>query len=271
MSKTTELGLPALGQIHHYVVAGDFHSEHVDEKSLNCLIQYGLTLKRKLPKNDDYALIINGDFLDVEHLMFKGGTFKGLYKAKAFEELSQLSLDEYMLGNSMLDRLQKAYPNIFFISGNHEVRAKEFLAHYECPIAYQHNFEIEKGLHLKKRGIPHYDYNDFLKIGNHLITHGIWCGASALNKHHAVAGGHNIIYNHVHNTESKSYANKDGVVHAHANGTMADLGPHYIKNRPVPWSNAFISLHVQPTGHGTVYNHEIVNGKLLLPTGEILG
>ena len=266
MNETTTIGLPESDQIHHYVVASDFHTEHLDINTFKIFYRFS-----KMLPQADRTLVINGDFLDAGFLMEKDKAYKVNMYMKNFEEYFVPKADEeFEWGNYMLDELQKIFPRIIYTLGNHEKRYDYFVDNSLVPHAYKHNFRIRERLKLEARGIACIDYNDFLDIGKLTITHGIYCGATHLKKHFEACGARNILMGHVHSHEIKAFAHRDGVKKAISLPCMAKTKMHYVKNRPMNWSNGFASIAMRSDGNFNLYVHEIWGDRLVLPTGEVI-
>ena len=73
--KVVKIPTPKKGAIDSYFIAGDWHSHHIHDPSYKILKKASLRIPKKQRR-----LIINGDFLDCEHLMKKSENFKGRIK-----------------------------------------------------------------------------------------------------------------------------------------------------------------------------------------------
>lgn len=264
MSKVTTVNLPqGKEEIHNYVIAGDWHSQFINDHCYTIIKQFGLTLPE-----ESRALIINGDFLDAPFLMKKNPDFRQMLKARMFEEhFVELAVEELMWGNVVLDELQAIFPKIILIEGNHDWRYRWFMDLADVPHAYKHHFDIEKRLRLKERGIPYVYYNDWLDIGDLSVTHGMFHGVSALKRHYEASGGRNVIFSHVHHSDAKSFRARGTTVKAWSLPAMCDLNPEYIKNTDNNWTNGFGSIHIKSNGHFNMHIHEVWDGELILPNG----
>lgn len=265
MRKVNKLLLPTNGNMHHYVIAGDWHAKFLCQNTFEKLLKYSETL----PK-EDMALIINGDLLEADFLMQRCPEFKKNLRYKNFEEYFVPKADEEIeIVNAILDKLQKYFNHIFFLSGNHDFPRYDLISEI-VPIAYKHNFDIRNRLKLKERGISFYEYNDWLDIGNVSVTHGMFHGTTCLKKHFEACEFRNVIFSHVHSAESKAFASRGKTRKSWSLPAMCNLNPAYIKNRDINWTNGFGSLHVFPDGDFNFYTHEVHNGKICLPSGVVL-
>lgn len=260
MSKITRLKLPKRGEHHNYIIAGDWHSYHVNKNSLDILIKYAKTI----PKNNR-KLIINGDFIDCDYLMKRGDLFKKWIKREnCIEDFFLLELErETEWANKTLDLLQKTFSEIIFITGNHDWRVDWFGKSGYCPSAYKHHFDLSYQLNLASRGIIKIGYNNWLDIGNVSITHGMYHGSTCLKKHYE-ACGKSVIFCHVHRAEIKSFVARGETKKAWSLPAMCDLNPEYIKNSETNWSNGFGHLMVKGNGNFQLLVHEVLDNELIV-------
>lgn len=263
--KVTRLSLPKSG-VDNYIVAGDWHTDHIHTPSLEILKKYALTLPKQRR-----ALIINGDFIDAEFLMKKNeGYQKWIKRPEGMEEFFlKKSEEELIWANAMLDSLTKLFPRIIYIEGNHDWRYKLF-ANGPCPQAYRPNFNLTNQLSLKKRKITFIRYNNWLDIGHLSITHGMAHGSSALKKHYEYCGGRSAIFSHVHKYECKAFAARGVTRQVWSLPCMSTLNPEYVKNTDNNWTNGFGSIHMKPNGNFNVNIYQVWDNELVLSSGKIL-
>lgn len=264
MAKITKVKAPKKDEIHSYVIAGDWHTDALDIPTYEILIK----VAKNIPKNQR-RLIINGDFLDVVHLMGKKTDYLKWAKCVDIieEELIPLTEDELAWGNKTLDELQKVFDHIYFIEGNHDWRYRAWSEY--CPHAYRYNFNYKEILRLKERGITFVAHNNWLDVGELAITHGIWHGATALKKHYEDTGK-NVIFSHVHHADSKSFVSRGKTRKAWSLPSMSNLNPDYTKNRDNNWSNGFGVFHVKSNGHFNMNIFETWDGELVYPNGKLI-
>lgn len=256
--KITEMDLPSKGEFHHYLIAGDWHGDHLDDSCYSILKSYAKTLP-KYQRN----LIINGDFANADFLMSKKKDFKRYIKLntgiedyflpKANEEIDFL--------NFVLDDLGKVFNQIIYIMGNHDHRYNLFRESC-CPFAYRDDFNLEKRLKLKKRGIIVVNNNDWLDIGKVAITHGQWEGRDCKDRHF-VACGKSVIFSHVHSSECKAYAVRNETKKAWSLPIMSGLSPEFLGNRENNWTNGFGHLIVKSNGNFQLDVKEIWDNELI--------
>lgn len=266
-NKSMPLKIEVSKKIQHFIVASDWHSEHIHLPSFEILLK----LAEKLGANKT-SLIILGDFLDVPYLMKKDENFQKWSKRSDSIDsyfLPQLE-EESMFGNSVLDRCQDKFKKIIYVEGNHELRVRWFAEQEYCPAAYKHQFCLKNQLRLSQRSIDFVEYNDWVDIGDNLsLTHGMYHGPSALKKHFDAAGK-SVIYGHVHSAEVKAFSCRGKTKKAWSLPTMGTLSPEYLKNAVNPWTNGFALVSLKPNGHFQIHVLEIWDDELVLPTGEVL-
>lgn len=264
--KITKLKLPRKNEIHSYFLAGDWHSFHLCDSSYSILKKSALNIPKKQRK-----LVINGDFLDCVHLMKKNEEFQlNIKRANGIQEYFLPETEkEFQWGNQILDELQKVFPEIIFVSGNHDWRYNWFMQAHS-PVAYRHNFCLKTGLNLKSRNILFVDYNNWLDIGNLSITHGMFHGTSAVKKHFEACGGRSVVFSHVHKLECKPFVCRGETRQSWSLPAMCGLNPEYIKNTENNWSNGFGLAQFKNNGNFNMNIFQIWDNELIWPDGTII-
>lgn len=265
MDKINTIKAPKKGEVHHYFIASDFHTDKMHQPSYEIMLRHA-----QLLPPDNRRLIINGDFLDCEHLMQRGENFKTWSKRTdgIDDFFIPMSESEFAWGNARLDELEKVFTEIVFINGNHDWRYDWFMASKHCPDAYAINFDLRKQLKLKERNIRFIQYNDWLDIGKLSITHGQFHGATAHRKH-LDACGRSCIFGHIHKFEARSFAFRGETKTAWSLPAMSDLNPCYMKNKDSAWSNGYATFHVKSNGNFNLHVHNVWDNELILPDGRI--
>ena len=253
-----------------YIVAGDWHSFHLDESAYKALIATAKSISKKNGKSKVH-LVINGDFLDVPYLMKKDEGFQ-FWKTKSvgIESFFIPMLDEECdWGNIILDELQKIFKTITLVGGNHcEARIRYFRESKHCPKAYKHYFDLEARLKLKERNIKLIKYNDFLQLGKNLfITHGMFHGSTCHKKHYEAVSS-SIIFSHIHNHGVKAFSCLGETKHSISLPAMCKLDPEYLKGNTTNWSVGFGLVVLRPDNMFHFTCHQLWNDKLILPGGE---
>jgi len=256
---------PRTGVTSAFII-GDVHTNAMCKKTYSILKQHALALPP-----DMRNLIINGDFLDAQHLMKRGDQYrKWIKRGDGMDEFFiPMSEQEFEWGNEVLDDLQTVFNDIIFIFGNHDWRYEWFQS--QCSPAYAHNFDVIKQLKLNERKIDYVRYNDWLDWGNKLsITHGMFHGTTCHKKHYEVSGSMNVIFSHVHRFETKAFAVRGNTINSTSLPAFCDLNPEYIKNSENNWSKGYGQILMRPDSTFNLYVHQIWNDQLTLPDGLIL-
>ena len=261
--KITRIKTPVKGKTDFYFIAGDWHFEAMDKPSYSIMCQHAKTI----PKNQR-KLIINGDFLDAEFLMKKNEMFKiWSKKDNGCDEFFCPKADlEFEWANKILDELGEIFPKIYFVEGNHDWRYGMFKE--MCPREYAHNFDIVKRMYLEDREIPFVKYNDWLDVGKLSITHGIYCGTSALKKHYEASGGRNVVYSHVHHADSKSFICRGETKKVWSLPCFSDTNPEYIKNRDNNWEKGYGTFAMKSNGNFHLNIHVVYDDSIILSNGK---
>ncbi len=247
--------------IQSFFIISDLHYKDLNVPTFEILKKFSKTVKN--PK-----LIIAGDFLDLEFLMNNDNYKRNIKNISGIDDyFLPLFNEEIDWGNKTLDELSSMFDEIYFIEGNHDWRAQNFME-TDCPDQYKYNFDLSIRLKLAERKIKHIKYNDWLCLnGDSLyITHGIYHGSNAHQKHYLACGGNNCIFGHIHHDDVKSFISIK-TKKSWSLPSMAHLNPSYMKNRENNWTNGFgIISFYQGKFWVNIYNvfdnRLIVNGKI---------
>lgn len=257
--------LPSKGKVDHYFIASDWHTDALNIPTWKILQSHSQDIPKRHRK-----LIINGDFLDCEHLMGKGSDMKRWAKrVPIIETLIAQSEYEAEWGNEILDQAQKIFSEVIMIMGNHDYRYELWADSY-CPKEYAHNFNFSSMLNLKKRGIECIQYPDYLDIGNLTITHGYKHGRNH-NKQMMEVIGRSCLYGHVHHFNCMSFDVRGESKRATSQPCMSNLAPEYQRKRGENnWSNGYMQLAMRSSGSFNLYCFETWNDQLVLPSGRVI-
>lgn len=246
-----------------FVIAGDWHSFSMNQPSYSILKQVLSDLNKPI-------LIINGDFIDAEYLMFKLPIFKK-WQSRGFEGVEDFFIPmldaECDWGNDILDEVQKLCEEVIFIFGNHDWRVDQYGLNF-APKAYKHYFKLQDRLRLKDRGIRMVGYNNWLDIDEVSITHGQFHGATAHKKHYEACGGRTVIFSHIHRFEQRAMQVRGSTRYSISLPAMCDLNPEYMKNQDNNWSNGFGTMSFFK-GNNNINVLNVWDGKLITPLGKI--
>ena len=263
---THELKLPNKPQ--NWLWYSDLHSKYINKISWNCFIDHLLSMKR-----EDRNIILGGDFLDLPEFMPKGPKFQEWAKRSDGADMYFLPAweEEIKWGNETLDELQSFCNHIIFMNGNHDNPRADVYRETYCPAGYKEHFYIGKALGLEKRGIGEILYGDWLNFGPDLtFTHGVAHGASAAARHYMLGRGRSVIHGHLHKFAKTPFPVRGLTQYVYSMGCGANLNPGYIKNIDNDWENGHGQIIMMPDGTHYVFQHEVKNGKLVLPDMRII-
>lgn len=267
MSKVHTLPKPKKGEVHSYFLFSDVHDFKMDRPTFDIAIK----MAKMVPKSQR-RLIIMGDLLDYPEFMKKRNPLyrKHLKSATGIEDYFIPAMDKAVSwGNDFMDEVSKVFPHITYICGNHDWRPIDFME-TDCPVEYRPYFDLRERLALRPRGIEFIPYNDFLKIGNVMLTHGMYHGTTAVKKH-VESAGMSCIFGHVHQHELRPFDRVGDTVIGCSLPCMSNLNPHYIRNRVNKWTLGFGMLHIDYNSFHldvkTVWNGKLINdnGMVIYP------
>jgi len=202
-------------------------------------------------------IYIVGDYMDLGCISHWN---KNKHKTLEMKRLKE----DYILGNALLDELDKRLPKNcqkHFLKGNHEEWADQLVE--EMP-ALQGLIEPESMLFLKERGYSVYQYNALVKMGRLYLTHGIYAGGNTIKKHLDDLKV-NIAFGHTHTLGLQLSASPArAIAFAGYNiGCLCDLAPDYMRNRPNAWTHGFAVAYAYPNGYFDVELIRIIDGKFI--------
>jgi hypothetical protein len=218
----------------------------------------------------DYYIIL-GDFLDYFTISRYNTDKPGLLEGKTI-------LSEVKEGEAILDRHVKILRNnnknvkIFFLEGNHETRAYDFV--YKYP-HLKGIIEPENVLRFDDKGVKYlrsWSHNENLIIGNALFTHGRYT-----NQHHSKkmvdSYGMNVFYGHLHDTNcfnKTTLGSKDSLI-GQSLGCLCDYTKDvdYTKGGPKNWQQAITTFYFMPDGDFNYYISRLKGNKFVSPEGKL--
>jgi hypothetical protein len=175
--------------------------------------------------------------------------------------------EDYRVTNVFLDEVDKVTKNAkekIILEGNHD-RWMWWYRNFQINGPMQNSpwLSLPKALHLKDRGykwIPYGNKNSSYRIGKVDVFHGDY-----INTYHAAktiaARGRSCIYAHVHECQSFSMNNMNGMSRAWAIGCLRSLDAPFMKGRANSWSHAIGVLEVRKNGNFNMYTVDIINGE----------
>lgn len=205
-------------------------------------------------------LVLLGDFMDFESL--------NPWAENNFYPICTTTLEkEYKLGNDVLDRIDNSVPRDtekWFHEGNHERRVDLYTLQHP---GLRGMVEYDTNLFLQNRGYKIVRFNDSQKITKRFYcTH----GHAATTLYHARKMAHfyrhTIIYGHRHENQVWSFMSpidRKDYYYGKAIGTLGDMNPWFMRNRPNNWMASFSVFQIDSAGYFNEGTVNVINGRFL--------
>lgn len=226
----------------------DIHLPYHDVDALTLAIQYG-------KEKNINTIYLNGDIMDC-------------YKA-SFHEQDQKNRDmSYELEQCRLfiDLLKKEFPKakIFYKEGNHEMRWERFLRVKAPIVLNMEEFRLSVLLKLGEKGVTWIENKQLVIAGKLNMIHGNeYKGGGGINVARTLwlRAGDNVIAGDKHKTQSGLKTKIDkSVTGTWSVGCLCELNPDYLPFNE--WNLGFAHITIEPSGNFTVYNKQIISGKI---------
>ena len=213
--------------------------------------------------NKPDEIIIGGDYLDLACISHWNKDFPGRVQNKHLHR-------DFKVGNMVLDIIQNIQKNVTYLKGNHEEWLDREIE--RDPSGKTGLYDLRDALRLYDRGIDLIPENGIYEIGEANFIHGWYCGVYHARKTGDDAGG-NVFYGHAHDVQSFSKVRRLGSepIIAQSCGCLCDMNPHYMRNKPNKWVNAFLIVYFNDDGTFTYYLPIIINGRFTGPDGKLYG
>ena len=245
-------------QVKRVIVLPDTQIPYHDKKTIKAVFSY---IKDFKPDE----VIQLGDFMDFDCIShWNAGNLRAI--------AGKTILDDYLVGNLLLDELQAVAPKakITIISGNHDARVEKYI---DANPQMEGMLEFEKALKFKERGINYVDFwgkGKIYKIGNASFIHGLYTGEHHAKKH-VQQFGTNIFYGHLHDVQAHSlvHMGKDKSLVGQSLGCLCTYDQQYMKGKPSKWRQAFGIFYFLPNGNFTYYVVQIFNHSFVSPEGRL--
>lgn len=207
----------------------------------------------------DGAYIV-GDFMDMEPISH---WLQDRNKRKTLE--NKRMQQDYISGNVLLDEFDKRLPKNAdkrFWYGNHErfyydlIEKIPQLEGLVCPTT---------SLHLKERGYTVYeDINHIERIGRLSICHGMYTTQNYVKKH-IDEFKTNVLFAHIHSPRMRFEPSpaREIAIAGYCLGTMGDLNPSFMQNRPNKWQHGFGIIYFFDNGYFDVQLIRPVEGRFV--------
>lgn len=250
VEKTELLQLPV--GCNNILLISDLHIPYHDIQAVTCALDYG-------KEKNINTIIINGDLID-NHMVSR---FESDPRKRSVKQ-------EFAATKEFLIALRAAFPaaEIYWIKGNHCVRWEKFLLMKVREIWDDDYFHLEQRLQLNDVKVRLIDDKTLVRAGKLNITHGHYVFKGVFAPVNPARGAwmkakHNIIVGHLHRPSHHPEVDINGnITAAWSTGCLCELKPTY---SPIV-SNAmhgFAHIVVEKNGDFRVFNHQIINGKIL--------
>jgi len=206
------------------------------------------------------GIYIIGDYMDMEPISH---WLQDKNKRRTLE--NKRIKQDYIAGNVLLDEIDKLLPKNAdkrYWYGNHERFYYDLIEKIPA-LENMVNPTIE--LELKERGYTVYeDINHIERIGRLSICHGIYATINYVKKH-IDEFKTNVLFAHVHSPRMRLACSpaREIAIAGYCLGTMGDLNPHFMQNRPNKWQHGFAVLHFFDNGYFDVQLIRLVRGRFV--------
>ena len=208
------------------LVVPDVHIPFEDKVAVNCLLEFASAYQPD-------QIVLVGDLVD----------FYQVSKYVKTDKRSFTVQEEADIAHNFLSTLRKVSKchNMTLITGNHSQRLAKYLASQAPQLADIRGLTIESLLGLdvlKCRLIP---YNEYYKVGNVYIIHGIHCGVNA-TRTGITKYGESTIQGHSHKISSTYHTFRDKQISVHEIGTLADFHVSKDYTDHCNWQHGFATI-----------------------------
>jgi len=206
------------------------------------------------------GLYIIGDYVDMEpisHWLQDKGKRRTLENKRMQQD--------YIVGNSLLDEYDKRLPkgaDKRFWYGNHERFYYDLI---EKIPALENMLNPTIELKLRERGYTVYeDINHIERVGRLSICHGMYAGVNYVKKH-IDEFKTNVLFGHLHSPRMRLACSpaREIAIAGYCLGTMGDLNPQFMQNRPNKWQHGFAVVHFFDNGYFDVQMIRLVKGRFV--------
>lgn len=237
---------------NNVLLISDIHIPYHDYQAINAAIKYG-------KENKINCIFINGDILD----FYQISHFTNRKRKRSVK-------NELEACRQFLDVLNKEFPgvSIYFLQGNHDIRLEMYLATKAPELLDMEEFKLEVLLEADKHNMTVLEDNVLVKAGKLNITHGHLLIRGFIAPVNSARGTFlkakaSTIIGHVHKISTHSETTITGkVITCYSTGCLCELNPLYS-----PFGNnythGFAHVKIQPNGHYSVKNHQIINGEII--------
>lgn len=214
----------------------DCHIPYQNKKALSSVLKF-------IPDFKPDVFVIIGDFIDMRPLHKEARIKRSDVEVYPIKK-------EYEAGYEVLKRIRKLVGpdcKMHYCEGNHENRIYDFI---DFIPETKGLVEVCDGLGLEELEISWHPYNTTFNVGKLYFTHGAYCGANAVKKH-VEAFKRNLVIGHTHTIASYTDSSPIDVEDKHTCwtiGTLCDMNPKYMENKPNQWVHGFFVANVRGDG-----------------------
>lgn len=270
MATSHDLLPPPPGMVHTYVFLSDIHSVHSDQKALDLVFSFLQLVPIKQRK-----IILGGDILDIGFIYSKCEKFKHNIRQGNWDDYFIPELDkEVKWFNEFYSKIRSLVlydEDIRFIEGNHCERLRRRMFIDMVPFEYKRYFSLNNVLKSEQRNLQIIPYHDWYRISaigmaDLYLGHGFYCTQNAVKKHALEVPGA-VIFGHTHQITAYSEKRLDNTVISYNNPCLCRMDMSYLEGRITNWAQGFSIINTDGICYWVV-TLRIINGELILPTGE---
>lgn len=236
---------------NNILLISDLHIPYHNIEAISLAMNYGV-------ENKVNTIFINGDLID-NHQVSK---FESDPRKRSVKQ-------EFDATKQFLRVLRSTFPDaeIYWLKGNHCTRWEKFLLAKAREIWDDPYFHLEERLRLNEERIKLLDDKTLVKAGKLSITHGHHIFKGIFSPVSPARGAYmkakqSIIVGHLHRASHHPEMDLDGnVISCWSTGCLCELRPNYsplVSNS----QHGFAHILVEKSGHYTVKNFQIIDGKL---------
>lgn len=236
---------------NNILLISDLHIPYHNIDAISIAMKYGVD-------NGVNTIFINGDLID-NHQVSK---YESDPRKRSVKQ-------EFDATKQFLVSLRATFPKaeIYWLKGNHCTRWEKFLLAKAREIWDDPYFHLEERLRLNEERIKLLDDKTLVKAGKLSITHGHHIFKGIFSPVSPARGAYmkakqSIIVGHLHRASHHPEMDLDGnVISCWSTGCLCELRPNYsplVSNS----QHGFAHILVDKSGHYTVKNFQIIDGKL---------
>lgn len=238
-----------------YIILPDTHIPYHDTRTIKPVLKY---MNDTAPHE---GVIHLGDLVSLDQISRHN---KDNLLAKTETSVQK----DYRIMREMFDEIADAAKttNIYYIEGNHEIRAKRFIEQHP---QMKGLIEVENCIPDYVNFVPYSSKGDILTIGKLSFGHGLYTNEHHA-KRHAIAYCRNFVYGHTHDVQTYSlerYGHDDTIM-ATSVGCLCKYDQSYMGGRPSKWQQAFGHVYIQASGKFNLYIPRIFNHRFVGLNGK---